>query len=223
MALKGQMSRTILNTGFLALEISLLFCIAISDTTGNISSRPSSSNLGEIPKTTMDLDAGEILRELSIQGDLSLPVVQQPVGNTNYVSPKNGVVTQFASAALYGNIGLLAHNYLSGSNFSQLDIGHEVRLVFEDGRVKDFVVTEILRYQALEPKDPYSSFQNLDNGEEILTVRQMFDRAYVGDHHLTLQTCIAADGISSWGRLFVIALPKTQYLSMDSTHLYKVP
>jgi hypothetical protein len=42
----------------------------------------------------------------------------------------------------------------------------------------------------------------------------MFDRAYLGDHHLTLQTCIAAEGISSWGRLFIIAVPKTESLGM---------
>ena len=94
--------------------------------------------------------------------------------------------------------------------------GQELFLVYEDGRIESFEVTEILRYQALDPKNPYSSFQNLDNQNEILTVGQMFDRAYQGDRHLTLQTCIAANGISSWGRLFVIASPKSDYLSSPS-------
>jgi len=85
-------------------------------------------------------------------------------------------------------------------------------VVYQDGSIEEFVVTEILRYQALDPKNPYSSFINMEDDDETLTVKQMFDRAYLGDHHLTLQTCIAADGNSSWGRLFVIALPKTDYL-----------
>jgi hypothetical protein len=54
----------------------------------------------------------------------------------------------------------------------------------------------------------------MENSQETLTVKQMFDRAYLGDHHLTLQTCIAAEGISSWGRLFIIAVPKTESLGM---------
>jgi hypothetical protein len=150
-------------------------------------------------------------------------VVQQPNGDTNFVSPEDGVVTQFASATSYGNIGLLAHNYLSGRVFSRLEIGQELQLVYEDGTVESFVVTEILRYQALDPKNPYSSFQSLDNKEKILSVGQMFDRAYQGDRHLTLQTCIAANGNASWGRLFVIASPKSIYLSTNSYSLERVP
>jgi hypothetical protein len=223
MALKGQMSRTILYISFLALDISVFFYLSISGLTGTVSARSSNFKIREVPQTAISSEAGTVLREISIKNAAALPVVQQPKGNTNYVSSKDGEVTQFASAALYGNIGLLAHNYLSGSSFSQLDVGHKVRLTYEDGKVKDFIVTEILRYQALDPKSPYSSFQNLSNENEILTVRQMFDRAYLGDHHLTLQTCIAADGISSWGRLFIIASPKSEYLSMDPVNLYRRP
>lgn len=223
MALKGQMSRTILNISFLALDISVLFYLSISGLTGNVNARSSSFKVRDVPQSVIHSEADALLREVSIKNAMVLPVVQQPVGNVNYVSAKDGEVTQFASAALYGNIGLLAHNYLSGSSFAQLDIGHEVRLTYEDGTVMVFIVTEILRYQALDPKSPYSSFQNLSNENEILTVGQMFDRAYLGDHHLTLQTCIAADGISSWGRLFVIASPKSAYLSMDPVNLHRRP
>lgn len=217
MALKGQMSRSILHVGILALDISLFFHLAIPGASGDVNARSSSFRGESQPTITSEADA--TLKGITLGQEVDLPVVQQPEENTNYVSSNDGEVTQFAAAARYGNIGLLAHNYLSGSSFLQLDIGHEVSLVYEDGRIEEFVVTEILRYQALDPKNPYSSFINMDNENETLTVKQMFDRAYLGEHHLTLQTCIAAEGISSWGRLFVIAMPRSEYLSMDPNDL----
>ncbi|HXQ36074.1 MAG TPA: hypothetical protein VN843_18810, partial [Anaerolineales bacterium] len=139
---------------------------------------------------------------------LALPVVQQPAGDSGYVSGRDDEATQFAMASQYGNIGLLAHNYLSGRLFSRLGIGEEVRLVYGDGKVEYFVVTEVLQYQALDPDSQWSSFRNLDD-YDILSTEQMFTRAYAGDRHVTFQTCIAENGNSSWGRLFVIAVPKS--------------
>lgn len=221
MALKGQMGRSILHIGFLALDISFLFFLILPGSTGDVKAR--SPSFRGFSNTTLISEPSPILRRISFMDTVDLPVVQQPEGSTNYVSSNNGEVTQFAAAARHGNIGLLAHNYLSGSSFSRLEIGHEIHLVYSDGRIEEFVVTEILRYQALDPKNPYSSFINLENSREILTVKQMFDRAYLGDHHLTLQTCIAAEGNSSWGRLFIIAMPKTEYLSMDPHSLQGTP
>ena len=66
---------------------------------------------------------------------LALPVVQQPAGDAGYVSDHDNEATQFAMASQYGNIGLLAHNYLSGRLFSRLAIGEEVRLVYGDGKL----------------------------------------------------------------------------------------
>jgi hypothetical protein len=43
----------------------------------------------------------------------------------------------------------------------------------------------------------------------------MFKRVYFGDRHLTFQTCIAKDGEASWGRLFVIAVPKPETTAMS--------
>jgi hypothetical protein len=219
MALKGQMSRTLFHAGILALDISLLFSISFYRMSGDMDGRRA-VRFRESPLPSSAFELNSQLRGLYIENAVDLSVVQQPAGDTNFVSPEDGVVTQFASATSYGNIGLLAHNYLSGQSFSRLDIGHELFLVYEDGRLESFVVTEILRYQALDPKNPYSSFQNLDNQDEILTVGEMFDRAYQGDRHLTLQTCIAAHGNASWGRLFVIASPSSVYLS--STHSYSL-
>jgi len=143
---------------------------------------------------------------------LALPVIQQPSGDDGYVSNKDDQTTQFAMASQFGSIGLLAHNYLSGRFFSELAVGQEVRLVYGNGRVEYFVITEILRYQALEPNSQLSSFRSLEHSE-ILSAEQMFKRVYAGKRHVTFQTCIAANGIVSWGRLFVVAQPKQ--LSFD--------
>lgn len=145
---------------------------------------------------------------------LALPIVQQPAGNAGYVSSKMGEVTQFGMAAQFGNVGLLAHNHLSGSSFSQLAPGQEVRLVYGNGTVEDFVITQILQFQALEPNSQYSSFRDLSN-HEMLTAEQLFNKVYRGDRHVTFQTCIADTESLSWGRLFIIATPKSQMMGMS--------
>jgi hypothetical protein len=102
---------------------------------------------------------------------------------------------------------LLAHNTLAGRDFSRLSIGQQVRLVYGDGRVEDFLVANILRFQASNPESVSSSFLNLDRNE-TLSAGEMFTRTYTGERHLVFQTCIAANGNASWGRLFIIAVPK---------------
>ncbi len=138
---------------------------------------------------------------------LALPVIQQPADKPYYVSNRNGEITQFSITAQYGNVGLLAHNTLSGKLFSGLAVDQEVRLVYGDGRVEYFVIDQVLRFQALKPGSVSSSFRNLGRNE-VLSAGEMFNRAYVGDSRVVFQTCIAANGISTWGRLFVVAIRK---------------
>jgi hypothetical protein len=149
------------------------------------------------------------LRSVYVPDVLALPIVQQPADDPYYVSSHDGEATQFSIASQYGNIGLLAHNNLSCESFSKLSVGQEVELVYEDGGVEDFVITKILRFQALQPQSQQSSFLDLDNSE-TLSANQMFNRVYTGSRHLTFQTCIKANGNASWGRLFVVATPKAQ-------------
>ncbi|HSL45949.1 MAG TPA: hypothetical protein VK897_21125 [Anaerolineales bacterium] len=154
--------------------------------------------------TTRD---GDLLRGIYVANVLDLPVVQQPVDKPYYVSDRDGEATQFSMVSQYGNIGLLAHNTLSGRDFSRLEVGQEVRLDYENGKTEYFVITQILRFQALQPESVASSFRNLDRNETISAV-EMFNRAYVGERRLVFQTCIAAEGNASWGRLFIVATPK---------------
>ena len=152
---------------------------------------------------------GDSLRGVYVANVLALPIVQQPANEPYYVSGHDGEVTQFATASQYGNIGLLAHNNLSGRSFFELSVGQEVELVYWDGRIEKFTITEVLRFQALQPQSQQSPFLNLDNSE-TLSANEMFNRVYTGSRHLTFQTCIQANGNSSWGRLFIVATPEMQ-------------
>jgi hypothetical protein len=216
MMLKGQTSRTILYSIFLALDIFIftqLIAIYPAGTAGLARARQFQPAPVSAPVAG---DEPGIVQSVYVEGTLDLPVVQQPEENTNYVSPNKGELTQFAAVSQYGNIGLLAHNYLSGKAFSHLVIGQHVRIQYSSGETESFVITEILSYQALDPKSPYSSFKSLKNETEILSVGQMFDRVYRGERHLTFQTCIANGGMASWGRLFVVAEPKPAVASLDA-------
>src|SRR5690349_6631269 len=153
--------------------------------------------------------AADELRGVYVPDVLALPIVQQPANKPYYVSSQDGEVTQFSAVSRYGNIGLLAHNNLSGKSFSRLSVGQEVELIYGDGKIEKFVVTEVLRFQALQPDSQQSSFLNLDH-PETLSASQMFNRVYTGSHHLIFQTCIDAYGNGSWGRLFILAIPKLQ-------------
>jgi hypothetical protein len=156
-----------------------------------------------------DVGSGQagVVRGVFVPDMLSLPVERQPSGYPGYISGEDGVATQFGMAETYGSIGLLAHNYLAGSRFFNLEEGQEVYLVYGDREVRRFVVTEIHRYRAGQPNSPYSDFYDLDDGEAKYTAREVFHMMYNRDGDLVFQTCIAGDGISTWGRLFVIARP----------------
>lgn len=142
-----------------------------------------------------------------VENVLALRVVQQPTSNPAFVSNIKGTATQFLLAyTVAGNIGLLAHNYLSGGLFFQLKPGDVVQIVYGDGAVWDYEVGDIQEYQALNPNSPTSDFVNLTTGE-TLSANDLFNRIYSGQHHLAFQTCIRRDNLDTWGRLFVIAPP----------------
>ncbi len=216
MALNIKTFRTSLNaTLLLVIFVSLFFnplpALALEST-------ETLPDFAEFSRTVQNGDANDI-RGVYVPNVLASPIVQQPAGNANYVSPIDGVITQFSMPSQFGNVGLLAHNDLSGRFFSQLAVGQEVRLVYGNGRIEQFVITEVQQYQAFEPNSPYSNFRDLSN-DEILTAEQVFRKVYTGERHVTFQTCIAANGISTWGRLFVVATPKSQYLGLNHYDLH---
>jgi len=154
--------------------------------------------------TALKTDTGTNLQGIFASGVLALRVVQQPSGQPGYVSSVDGVVTQFSMAKPYSVIGLLAHNFSSGSEFFNLKLGDKISLIYGDGNIKELQITKVDKYQALSPTSPYSDFKNLATGER-LSAEQIFYKYYTGNPHLTLQTCIAQGDQGSWGRLFIVA------------------
>jgi hypothetical protein len=146
------------------------------------------------------------LQGVYVPGFLALPIVQQPAGNTGFVSGKPKTVTQFQLAARNGVIGLLAHNYLSGNEFFRLIEGLKVVTIKGDGSRDSYRISKIKEYQKLTPGSNWSHYIDLETGER-LTTYELFGQIYQGDHHLTFQTCIERDGLETWGLRFVVAEP----------------
>ncbi len=151
-----------------------------------------------------DGEAGAV-RGLFVEGLMALRVVQQPDHFWQYVSEDPETATQFQSAA--GNVtGLLAHNYLAGSLFYNLTLGQQIVVIYGDGNIARYQVSEIRRYQKLDEDNYYSPFIDQENGEEVSST-DVFNSVYSGEKHLALQTCLEKDGDWSWGLLFIIANP----------------
>lgn len=77
---------------------------------------------------------------------------------------------------------LIAHNYLDGVYFKELEPGDMIR--YYDGEWEDYKVTQVYETKNPDPKWVY---------------REVFTK------DLVLQTCIYKDGDLNWGRLFVVA------------------
>lgn len=147
-----------------------------------------------------------VLRGVYVEGVLALKVIQQPENGDLYVSNGSGVATQFQNAAKFGVTGLLAHNFLSGELFYQLTPGQNVQLVYGDGKVTQYMISDTQRFQKLEPGNSRSRYIELRTGKEKST-DQIFNRFYTGKDHLVFQTCLKRGDEWSWGLMFVIAIP----------------
>ena len=145
---------------------------------------------------------------LYVENLLSFPVIQQPSDQPAYVSPSANLVTQFQSASAFGSLGFIAHNNLAGIKFPEIKNGDLISVVYGDGYYTQYQVTQIRRFQAVQPNNPYSSFIDLSNNQ-MLTVQEVFYQTYGVRDQLILQTCISFQGLDTWGRLFVIAAPYT--------------
>lgn len=155
---------------------------------------------------------GETLRGVYIPLKLALPVVQQPPGQNDFISPMSAALTEFRMAQKAGSIGLLAHNYLAGKHFFLIERGDLVFLAYGNRRVETFVVQEIRKYEELYG-GMYKDLETLEN----FSAREVFQRMYGAPRRLTLQTCIEKDGNWNWGRLFILAVPQgTESVSTEA-------
>ena len=138
-------------------------------------------------------------------GVLAQPVAQQPAGDYGFISNGNDDLTQF-SLAQAPAVGFIAHNSLAGARFFKLTVGQDLYLVMGDGSARHYRVSQVNRYQAVNPDDPASDFIDTQTGQ-TLSAAQLFAAYYLGQDQATFQTCILEDGNPSWGRLFVSAVP----------------
>ena len=159
--------------------------------------------LGTFVNQLRNGQSGEV-RGIYIPEILAAPVIHQPEGSTDFVSSRKNIVTQFDLASHFGSAGFLAHNYLAGRNFSLLEVDQVFYLIYGDGQTARVTVTEILRYQALEPTSSFSEFIDLKE-DNLMTTAEAFSKVYKRPGQVILQTCIARGNIPNWGRLFVIA------------------
>ncbi len=189
----------------LLLALVLTFAVSPSPVAAQ-SGSASQAQLADFDSFARSVTNGQAssVRGIYAPGQLAFPIVQQPTNNPGYVSPVNNVVTQFGLAQQYGTVGLLAHNYLAGKSFSNLVTGQQIRIIYGDGKYTEYQVTKVYRFQALDPQNPNSDFIDQETGEKV-SAASLFNRMYSGSSHLTLQTCITANGNLSWGRLFIIA------------------
>jgi hypothetical protein len=141
-----------------------------------------------------------------VDGAFAYGVGRQPAGDDSYVTENADEVTQFGMAAKHGSQAFLAHNYLAGAAFSTLAEGQLITVVYGDGRTENFRISGAQRYQALSPDSTQSRFVDLATGEEI-SASTLFHTVYNNSNALVLQTCIANGEVSTWGRLFITAVP----------------
>ena len=195
-------SVTAVAPGFAVAETGLLIDEAPALHTGELMDDPS---LVEFATHLINGQTDQVVGVYA-PGLFALPVNQQPSGQPDYVNRENGLVTEFALPRKYGSTGLLAHNYLSGSNFFQLQPGQDVVAVYGDGQLKHYRVDDILAFRALKPNSPFSDFVDLsDPDRTLLSSADLFNRVYTTDDTLVFQTCIDNDGEPSWGRIFIVA------------------
>lgn len=169
-----------------------------------VEAAPAAAVFSSFVNTVTNGNAGQVTG-IYVDGVMAYGVVGQG-GNAAFVSEQPNVVTQFGLASQYGSQGFLAHNYLAGSAFTNIATGQTITLVYGDGSTRDFQVTGTQSYQALSPDSTQSSFVDLQSGEQ-LSASSLFHKVYNNKNSLVLQTCIEQDGISTWGRLFITAVP----------------
>ncbi len=151
-------------------------------------------------------DGSENLKGVYFPDLLASPVVQQPDTDPSYISFQSDVLTQYGLPAQLGVTALLAHNHLAGAKFFDLQPGQQIILVYGTGATKTYQVERIYQYQAEEPAQATSALIDLQTGER-LTAAEVFARHYMESGQLVFQTCIARDGIATWGRIFIQAQP----------------
>jgi hypothetical protein len=142
-----------------------------------------------------------------VPGLFAVQVLQQPAQQFNYVSNLPNIVTQFKLASDYGSYGFLAHSYLAGVDFFDIEVGQSVILIDGIGMIRSYIVSDLIGFQAFSPQNPYSHFRSLGSPWKEFSAEDLFYLIYAEENRVIFQTCISLDSQPNWGRFFVIAVP----------------
>jgi hypothetical protein len=164
---------------------------------------PNASKLAFIDQVTNGIS--EQVTGLWLPNLTGLVVVEQPTGQTGFVSDQPDRVTHFQLAADYGSIGFLAHSYLAGAYFNKLDLNQIITIIYGDGSTDKYKITEIRQYQALDPDNALTDFSSIEGGGKKISQEDLFYAIYNHPGRLILQTCILFNDDNLWGRKFIIA------------------
>jgi hypothetical protein len=162
-----------------------------------------------MPQAIPELDCNTdslIAERIVAAGLFTLPIIQQPAGRGEFVSTRMDMVTQYRQPGEEGVTGLLAHNYLSGQQFYQLEIGQELQVMYTNNQSQRYRITRIEKYRKIDANSLSSDLVDLST-ERRMTSGQVYDQVYTGRHHLTLQTCLEGNGRLNYGLTFIIAEP----------------
>jgi hypothetical protein len=181
----------------------------VPDGSSSVSVRAEFPGLKEFGDTVLNGNPNEVVGVYAVD-HFALPVDQQPDKQPSFVSTDDNLLTQFLIPLQYDVIGLLAHNYLSGRLFFDLEKGDQVIVIYGDGHTDFYQVTHSDKFQALNPASPYSDFVDLsDSSGRKITSANLFNKIYTAPDRLVFQTCIDAEGDPSWGRIFITAVKDT--------------
>ena len=137
-------------------------------------------------------DGDPTVRGVYIPEVMALEVVQQPKDQPAFVSIEPKAATQFQMASTFGTIGLLAHNFLAGRYFDDVQSSAtRSRLSMEMVRIEEYQISSILQFQALDTTNTRTDFVDTCHPIKRITAEELFNLVYGGKPHLTLQTCIA--------------------------------
>jgi hypothetical protein len=117
-------------------------------------------------------DEAGLIRGVYVEDKFAFPVIQQPEGKDLFVSSKLGRVTQFNLAAQNGITGLLAHNFLSGKEFYEIETGDTIWIIYGDKELASDQVTSIRSYQKLihPTRKDYHDMYDHTNGHLLFLI-----------------------------------------------------
>lgn len=173
----------------------------------NASANPANNqdDLGELIASVTNGNPAQVVGGY-IPAVLAARVIQQPVDQPGWVSPEAGTLTEYHPASQLGNLGLLAPTETAQALFDQMAAGQNLTIIQGDGSLREYQISVIMTFQALDPANPNSDYLILPVGVRI-PYDELLNCVYGGSDHVVFETTIHQPDVPNWGKLFVAAFP----------------